>query len=149
MKILKIILRLPLLVFISTCVVTAGAAQYAWQLPNIYESNARLRVFGVSENSESNQKAAKERADKTLTLLLSNGKLLGDLINKNNLFAEEKANGATFPMLLERIEKELKVEMSPANSNYSVQFTYRDQNPQTTQKVVFALAEGYIRPYAE
>ena len=71
------------------------------------------------------------------------------MINKNNLFAEEKANGATFPMLLERIEKELKVEMSPANSNYSVQLTYRDQNPQTTQKVVFALAEGYNRPYAE
>ncbi len=119
----------------------------AWQLPNIYESNARLKVFGVSENSESNQKAEKERADKALTSLLSNGKLLGDLIYKNNLFAEEKANGATFPMLLERIEKRLKVEVSPANSDYSIQLIYRDQNPKTTQKAAFALAEGFTEVY--
>lgn len=147
MKILKILLRLSLLVFVSTCVVTAGTAWYAWQLPNIYESYARLIVFGVSEDSESTQKVAKDRADKTLTSLLSNGKLLGDLIYKKDLFAEEKANGATFPMLLERIEKGLKVEVSPANSNYSIQLTYRDQNPKTTQKVTFALAEGFTEVY--
>ena len=50
-------------------------------------------------------------------------------------------------MLLDRIEKGLKLELSPANSNYSVQLTYRDLNPKTTQKVAFGLAEGFIEVY--
>ena len=139
------------LILLPTVAIAFAIAIVVWKLPDIYESKTVLTVRASSINTN----VVPRLSDDDLTIRINNiqqevfsRSSLQPIIEKYDLYADERRHGEPMDMLVERMRtRDINVRLSTSRNDITNGFdlTFRGADPRTTQAVTAELASKYTR----
>lgn len=145
----RMVWRRKWLIVLPTAAVAVAVAFVVWRLPNVYESTTLLAVRPATIAAQ----GVTQLSDSDLTLRINNigqevtsRSSLEPLIQRYDLYARERARGATMDELIERMRtRDLKITLNTSREITNGFFlSFRGENPNDTRKVTEALAAKYV-----
>jgi polysaccharide chain length determinant protein (PEP-CTERM system associated) len=146
----RMVWRRKWLIVLPTLAVWVAVAYVVWRLPNVYESTTLLTVRPSSIATS----VVTQLSDSDLTLRINNigqevtsRSSLEPLIERYDLYARDRARGASMDELVERMRaRDLKITLNTSRNDITNGFiiSFRGQEPRSTQAVTEALAAKYV-----
>src|SRR5919107_2571076 len=146
----RMVWRRKWLIVLPTMAVAVAVAYVVWRLPNVYESTTLLTVRPASIATS----VVPQLSDSDLTLRINNigqevtsRSSLEPLIQRYDLYARDRARGASMDELVERMRaRDLKITLNTSRNDITNGFViaFRGQEPRSTQAVTEALAAKYV-----
>jgi polysaccharide chain length determinant protein (PEP-CTERM system associated) len=144
-----IALRRKWLILLPTIAVGLAIAYVVYRLPDVYESTTLIVVKPSTLPNSVVPTIEEETLTRELTSIaqvVTSRSSLQPLMEKYDLFKEERKRGEPMELLIDAMRKQIKVEVNTSNHEITNGFniTYRDRNPKSTQAVASELASKYI-----
>jgi polysaccharide chain length determinant protein (PEP-CTERM system associated) len=152
----RMIWRRKWLIVLPTAAIAVAVAAVVWRLPNVYESTTLLTVRPASISTG----VGPQLSDNDLTIRINNigqevtsRSTLEPMIERYNLYAVERANGASMDELVERMRaKDIKITLNTSRNEVTNGFFLSFRNSgrdsasaaRTAQAVTEALASKYV-----
>src|SRR5215213_11129790 len=145
----QMVWRRKWLIVLPTLAVAVAVGYVVWKLPNVYESTTLLTVRPATITAG----IVAQLSDSDLTLRINNigqevtsRSSLEPLIQRYDLYARERARGASMEELVERMRtRDLKITLNTSREITNGFFlSFRGEEPRSTQAVTEALARKYV-----
>jgi polysaccharide chain length determinant protein (PEP-CTERM system associated) len=137
------------LILLPTLAIGMSIAYAVYRLPDVYESVTLIVVKPSTLPSTVVPAVAEETLTRELTSIsqvVTSRSSLQPLMEKYELFREERQRGEPMELLIDQMRKQIKVEVNTTRNEITNGFniTYRGRDPKSTQIVAGELASKYI-----
>jgi len=137
------------LILLPTLTMTAAIGYVVYKLPSIYESTSLLTVKPPTISSNLVQSLTNEDLSQRLQTInqeVLSRSSLEPLVQKYDLYKQERAAGMPMELVIERMYKNIHVDLEENGSEKVAAFRvrYRDRDPQATRNVTAELASKYV-----
>ena len=137
------------LVLLPTIAIGLAIAYVVFRLPDIYESVTLIVVKPSTLPTAVVPTITEETLTRELTSIsqvVTSRSSLQPLMEKYDLYKEERLRGEPMELLIDGMRKQIKVEVNTSRNDITNGFniTYRGRDPKTTQAVAAELASKYI-----
>ncbi|HEY3027404.1 MAG TPA: Wzz/FepE/Etk N-terminal domain-containing protein, partial [Pyrinomonadaceae bacterium] len=137
------------LIILPTIAVTIAVGLVVFKLPSVYESVTLIVVKPSTLPNSVVPTVTDETLTRELTSItqvVTSRSSLQPLLEKYDLYKTEKQRGDPMEMLIDRMRKDIHVEVNTSRNDITNGFniTYRGRDPKTTQAVTAELASKYI-----
>ena len=137
------------LILLPMIAVGLAIAYVVYRLPDIYESTTLIVVKPSTLPNSVVPTIEEETLTRELTSIsqvVTSRSSLQPLMEKYDLYKEERRRGEPMELLIDAMRKQIKVEVNTSNHEITNGFniTYRGRDPKTTQAVAAELASKYI-----
>ena len=144
-----IVRRRKWLILLPTIAVGLAITYVIYRLPDIYESTTLIVVKPSTLPNSVVPTIGEETLTRELTSIsqvVTSRSSLQPILEKYNLYKEERQRGEPMELLIDAMRKQIKVEVNTSNHEITNGFniTYRDRDPKSTQAVASELASKYI-----
>ncbi|HJQ68584.1 MAG TPA: hypothetical protein VKA70_06415 [Blastocatellia bacterium] len=142
-KFIHIARRHALLILIPAIIVITSSAIAIKQLPDLYESSARLTIEPASGSTP---QAEPSRRLGALRQQITNRASIEELISEHGLYQDLKSSGATADEIVNRMRSDIRVEpdSKDASPPYGFTISYRAKDAATAQKITAELAGSLL-----
>jgi succinoglycan biosynthesis transport protein ExoP len=150
----RILWKRKWLIMLPALAVLSAVTIVVWRLPNVYESTTLLIVKPPTIPNA----VVPSLSETDLSLRLNNinqvaqsRSSLEPLVTKYDLYKRERANGEPMEMIIDRMRKDILVEIEHGNNDNipSFKISYKERDPRTTQAVTSELASKYVNAQTE
>src|SRR5262245_31752551 len=146
---LKIARKRLWLILLPTIAVGLAIGFVVFRLPDIYESTTLIVVKPSTLPNSVVPKIEEEQLTRELTSIsqvVTSRSSLQPLMERYDLYKEERRRGEPMELLIDQMRKAIKVEVNTTRNEITNGFniTYRGRDPKTTQAVTAELASKYI-----
>src|SRR5262245_29783151 len=136
-------------ILLPTIAVGLAIAYVVYRLPDVYESTTLIVVKPSTLPNSVVPTIAEETLTRELTSIsqvVTSRSSLQPLLEKYDLYKEERRRGEPMELLIDTMRKQIKVEVNTSNRDITNAFniTYRGRDPKSTQAVAGELASKYI-----
>lgn len=137
------------LILLPTLAVGLAIAYVVFRLPDIYESTTLIVVKPSTLPNSVVPTIEEETLTRELTSIsqvVTSRSSLQPLMEKYDLYKDERKRGEPMELLIDQMRKQIKVEVNTTRNEITNGFniTYRGRDPKTTQAVAAELASKYI-----
>jgi polysaccharide chain length determinant protein (PEP-CTERM system associated) len=137
------------LILLPTVAIGLSIAYAVYRLPDIYESSTLIVVKPSTLPNTVVPTVAEETLTRELTSIsqvVTSRSSLQPLMEKYDLYHEERLRGEPMELLIDQMRKQIKVEVNTTRNEITNGFniTYRGRDPKSTQIVAGELASKYI-----
>jgi len=137
------------LILLPTVAIGLSIAYAVYRLPDVYESVTLIVVKPSTLPNTVVPTVAEETLTRELTSIsqvVTSRSSLQPLMEKYDLFHEERLRGEPMELLIDQMRKQIKVEVNTTRNEITNGFniTYRGRDPKSTQVVAAELASKYI-----
>src|SRR3984893_17419778 len=145
----RIALKRKWLIILPTIAIGLAIAYVVFRLPDIYESSTLIVVKPSTLPNSVVPTITEETLTRELTSIsqvVTSRSSLQPLMEKYDLYKEERLRGEPMELLIDSMRKQIKVEVNTSRNDITNGFniTYRGRDPKTTQAVAAELASKYI-----
>lgn len=146
---LDIVRKRKWLIILPTIAVGLAIAYVVYRLPDIYESTTLIVVKPSTLPNSVVPTITEETLTRELTSIsqvVTSRSSLQPLMEKYDLYKDERRRGEPMELLIDSMRKQIKVEVNTSNHEITNGFniTYRGRDPKSTQAVAGELASKYI-----
>src|SRR5881398_2745054 len=144
-----IVRRRKWLIILPTLAMGFAISYVIYRLPDIYESTTLIVVKpSTLPNSvvPTIEEETLTRELASISQVVTSRSSLQPLVEKYELFKEERLRGEPTELLIDQMRKQIKVEVNTSRNDITNGFniTYRGRDPKSTQAVAAELASKYI-----
>ncbi|MEK6334134.1 MAG: GNVR domain-containing protein [Acidobacteriota bacterium] len=137
------------LILLPTIVIGLAIAYVVFRLPDMYESSTLIVVKTSTLPNSVVPTITEEMLTRELTSIsqvVTSRSSLQPLMEKYDLYKDERLRGEAMELLIDSMRKQIKVEVNTSRNDITNGFniTYRGRDPKTTQAVAAELASKYI-----
>src|SRR5262245_51320899 len=137
------------MILLPTIAVGLAIGYVVYRLPDVYESTTLIVVKPSTLPNSVVPTIAEETLTRELTSIsqvVTSRSSLQPLIEKYDLYKEERRRGEPMELLIDSMRKQIKVDVNTTNHEITNGFniTYRGRDPKSTQSVAAELASKYI-----
>ncbi len=137
------------LILLPTVAIGLSIAYAVYRLPDVYESVTLIVVKPSTLPNTVVPTVAEETLTRELTSIsqvVTSRSSLQPLMEKYDLYHEERLRGEPMELLIDQMRKQIKVEVNTTRNEITNGFniTYRGRDPKSTQVVAAELASRYI-----
>jgi polysaccharide biosynthesis transport protein len=137
------------LILLPTLAIGMAIAYSVYRLPDIYESVTLIVVKPSTLPNTVVPTITEETLTRELTgisQVVTSRSSLQPLMEKYDLYHEERLRGEPMELLIDQMRKQIKVEVNTSRNEITNGFniTYRGRDPKSTQSVAAELASKYI-----
>jgi len=137
------------LILLPTIAVGLAISYVVYRLPDIYESTTLIVVTTSTLPNTVVPTITEETLTRELTSIsqvVTSRSSLQPLMEKYDLYKDERRRGEPMELLIDSMRKQIKVEVNTSNHEITNGFniTYRGRDPKSTQAVAAELASKYI-----
>lgn len=137
------------LILLPTVAIGLSIAYAVYRLPDVYESVTLIVVKPSTLPNTVVPAVAEETLTRELTSIsqvVTSRSSLQPLMEKYDLYHEERLRGEPMELLIDQMRKQIKVEVNTTRNEITNGFniTYRGRDPKSTQVVAAELASKYI-----
>jgi polysaccharide chain length determinant protein (PEP-CTERM system associated) len=137
------------LILLPTVAIGLSIAYAVYRLPDVYESVTLIVVKPSTLPNTVVPAVAEETLTRELTSIsqvVTSRSSLQPLMEKYDLYHEERLRGEPMELLIDEMRKQIKVEVNTTRNEITNGFniTYRGRDPKSTQVVAAELASKYI-----
>jgi polysaccharide chain length determinant protein (PEP-CTERM system associated) len=137
------------LILLPTIVIGLAISYVVFRLPDMYESVTLIVVKPSTLPNSVVPTITEETLTRELTSIsqvVTSRSSLQPLMEKYDLYKEERLRGEPMELLIDSMRKQIKVEVNTSRNDITNGFniTYRGRDPKTTQAVAAELASKYI-----
>src|SRR6266852_4045533 len=137
------------LILLPTIAIGLSIAYAVYRLPDVYESVTLIVVKPSTLPNSVVPTIEEETLTRELTgisQVVTSRSSLQPLMEKYDLYKEERRRGEPMELLIDAMRKQIKVEVNTSNHEITNGFniTYRGRDPKSTQAVAGELASRYI-----
>lgn len=145
----QMVWRRKWLIVLPTAAVAVAVAYVVWRLPNVYESKTLLTVRPAAIAAG----IVTQLSDSDLTMRINNigqevtsRSSLEPLIKRFDLYARERARGASMDELVERMRtRDIQITLNTSREiTNGFHLAFRGEDPRATQAITEALARKYV-----
>src|SRR5215471_18158210 len=145
----EILRRRKWLILLPTIAIGLAIAYVVFRLPDIYESSTLIVVKPSTLPNTVVPTITEETLTRELTSIsqvVTSRSSLQPLMEKYDLFHEERLRGEPMELLIDQMRKQIKVEVNTSRNDITNGFniTYRGRDPKSTQAVAAELASKYV-----
>jgi protein tyrosine kinase modulator len=145
----RIALKRKWLILLPTIAIGLAIGYVVFRLPDIYESSTLIVVKPSTLPNSVVPTMTEENLTRELTSIsqvVTSRSSLQPLLEKYDLYHDERLRGEPMEMLIEAMRKQIKVEVNTSRNEITNGFniTYRGRDPKSTQAVAGELASRYI-----
>jgi len=146
---LDIVRKRKWLILLPTIAVGLAIAYVVYRLPDVYESTTLIVVKpSTLPNSvvPTIEEETLTRELASIAQVVTSRSSLQPLLEKYDLYKEERRRGDPMELLIDQMRKQIKVEVNTSRNEITNGFniTYRGRDPKSTQAVAGELASKYI-----
>src|SRR6267142_6747227 len=146
---LEIVSKRKWLILLPTLAIGVSIAYAVYRLPDIYESTTLIVVTTSTLPNSVVPTITEETLTRELTSIsqvVTSRSSLQPLMEKYDLYKDERLRGEPMELLIDSMRKQIKVEVNTSNHEITNGFniTYRGRDPKSTQAVAGELASKYI-----
>lgn len=146
---LDIVRKRKWLILLPTIAVGLAIAYVVYRLPDIYESTTLIVVKPSTLPNSVVPTITEETLTRELTSIsqvVTSRSSLQPLMEKYDLYKEERRRGEPMELLIDAMRKQVKVDVNTTRNEITNGFniTYRGRDPKSTQAVAGELASKYI-----
>ncbi|HMJ25195.1 MAG TPA: GNVR domain-containing protein [Pyrinomonadaceae bacterium] len=146
---LEIVSKRKWLILLPTLAIGMAIAYAVYRLPDVYESVTLIVVKPSTLPNSVVPTVAEETLTRELTSIsqvVTSRSSLQPLMEKYDLYHDERLRGEPMELLIDQMRKQIKVEVNTSRNEITNGFniTYRGPAPKTTQAVAAELASKYI-----
>lgn len=146
---LDIVRKRKWLILLPTIAVGLAIAYVVYRLPDIYESTTLIVVKPSTLPNSVVPTITEETLTRELTSIsqvVTSRSSLQPLMEKYDLYKDERRRGEPMELLIDSMRKQIKVEVNTTRNEITNGFniTYRGRDPKSTQAVAGELASKYI-----
>src|SRR6476620_9582229 len=140
-ELIAIVKRQKWLVLLPMITLTAAIGYVVYRLPSIYESTSLLTVKPPTVSSNLVQALSSEDLSQRLQTInqeVLSRSSLEPMVQKYDLFKPERQSGMPMELIVEKMYKNIKVELEESGEQKVAAFRirYRDRDPQAARNVV-------------
>lgn len=148
-ELVGILKRQKWLILLPTITMTAAIGYVVYKLPSIYESTSLLTVKPPTISSNLVQPLTNEDLSQRLQTInqeVLSRSSLEPMVQKYDLFKIERAQGIPMELIIEKMYKNIKVDLEETGAEKVAAFRirYRDRDPQAARNVTAELAGKYV-----
>ena len=137
------------LILLPTIAVGLAISYVVYRLPDVYESTTLIVVTTSTLPNSVVPTITEETLTRELTSIsqvVTSRSSLQPLMEKYDLYKDERRRGEPMELLIDSMRKQIKVEVNTSNHEITNGFniTYRGRDPKSTQAVAAELASKYI-----
>ena len=137
------------LIMLPTIVIGLAISYVVFRLPDMYESVTLIVVKPSTLPNSVVPTITEETLTRELTSIsqvVTSRSSLQPLMEKYDLYKEDRLRGEPMELLIDSMRKQIKVEVNTSRNDITNGFniTYRGRDPKTTQAVAAELASKYI-----
>src|SRR5262249_6614394 len=137
------------MILLPTIAVGLAIGYVVFRLPDIYESTTLIVVKPATLPNSVVPTVEEETLTRELTSIsqvVTSRSSLQPLMEKYDLYKEERRRGEPMELIIEEMRKQIKVEVNTTRNEITNGFniTYRGRDPKNTQAVAAELASKYI-----
>lgn len=148
-EMIALVKRNKWLILLPMVTLTAAIGYVVYRLPSIYESTSLLTVKPPTISSNLVQPLTNEDLSQRLSTIsqeVLSRSSLEPMVQKYNLYQVERASGMPMELIIERMYKNVKVELEETGNDKVAAFRirYRDRDPQAARNVTAELASKYV-----
>lgn len=145
----RIALKRKWLIILPTIAIGLAIAYVVFRLPDVYESSTLIVVKPATLPNTVVPTMTEENLTRELTSIsqvVTSRSSLQPLLEKYDLYHDERLRGEPMEMLIDAMRKQIKVEVNTSHNEITNGFniTYRGRDPKSTQAVAGELASRYI-----
>jgi len=145
----RIALKRKWLILLPTIAIGLAIGYVVFRLPDIYESSTLIVVKPATLPNSVVPTMTEENLTRELTSIsqvVTSRSSLQPLLEKYDLYHDERLRGEPMESLIEAMRKQIKVEVNTSRNEITNGFniTYRGRDPKSTQAVAGELASRYI-----
>lgn len=145
----RIALKRRWLILLPTIAIGLAIGYVVFRLPDIYESSTLIVVKPSTLPNSVVPTTTEENLTRELTSIsqiVTSRSSLQPLLEKYDLYHDERLRGEPMEMLIDAMRKQIKVEVNTSRNEITNGFniTYRGRDPKSTQAVAGELASRYI-----
>ena len=145
----RIALKRKWLIILPTIAIGLAIAYVVFRLPDVYESSTLIVVKPSTLPNSVVPTMTEENLTRELTSIsqvVTSRSSLQPLLEKYDLYHDERLRGEPMEMLIDAMRKQIKVEVNTSRNEITNGFniTYRGRDPKSTQAVAGELASRYI-----
>src|SRR5262249_54045343 len=146
---LRIALKRKWMIILPTLAVGLAIGFVVFRLPDIYESSTLIVVKPSTLPNSVVPMMTEETLTRELASIsqvVTSRSSLQPLVEKYDLYKEERRRGEAMEVIIEEMRKGIKVEVNTSRNDITNAFniTYRGRDPKTTQAVASELASRYV-----
>ena len=148
-ELIAMLKRQAWLIVLPTLAFTVAIGYVVYRLPSIYESTSLLTVKPPSISSSLVQALSGEDLSQRLTTInqeVLSRSSLEPMIQKYDLYKQERSSGMPIELVVEKMYKNIKVDLEENGTEKVAAFriSYRDRDPQAARNVTADLASKYV-----
>lgn len=148
-EIFEMLKRQKWLILLPTITMTVAIGYVVYKLPSIYESTSLLTVKPPTISSNLVQSLTNEDLSQRLQTInqeVLSRSSLEPMVQKYDLYKQERAAGLPMELIIEKMYKNIKVDLEEMGYQKVAAFRirYRDRDPQATRNVTAELASKYV-----
>src|SRR5437764_11193540 len=137
------------LILLPTIAIGLAIAYVVFRLPDVYDASKLIVVKPSTLPNSVVPTISEETLTRELTSIsqvVTSRSSLQPLMEKYDLFKEERLRGEPTELLIDQMRKQIKVEVNTSRNDITNGFniTYRGRDPKSTQAVAADLASKYI-----
>jgi polysaccharide chain length determinant protein (PEP-CTERM system associated) len=145
----RIALKRKWMIILPTIAIGLAIGYVVFRLPDIYESSTLIVVKPSTLPSSVVPMITEETLTRELASIsqvVTSRSSLQPLVEKYDLYKEERQRGEAMEIIIEEMRKGIKVEVNTSRNDITNAFniTYRGRDPKTTQSVAAELASKYV-----
>src|ERR1043166_457257 len=145
----RIALKRRWMIMLPTLAVGVAISFVAFRLPDIYESSTLIVVKPSTLPNSVVPMMTEETLTRELASIsqvVTSRSSLQPLVEKYDLYKDERDRGEPMEVIIEEMRKGIKVEVNTSRNDITNAFniTYRGRDPKTTQAVAGELASRYV-----
>src|ERR1051326_9050203 len=145
----RIALKRKWMIILPTLAVGLAIGFVVFRLPEIYESSTLIVVKPSTLPNSVVPMMTEETLTRELASIsqvVTSRSSLQPLVEKYDLYEEERRRGEAMEVIIEEMRKGIKVEVNTSRNDITNAFniTYRGRDPKTTQAVAGELASRYV-----
>lgn len=148
-EIVAMLKREKWLILLPMITLTAAIGYVVYRLPSIYESTSLLTVKPPTISSNLVQALSTEDLSQRLSTInqeVLSRSSLEPMVQKYDLYKSERASGMPMELIIEKMYKNIKVELEETGDQKVAAFRirYRDRDPQAARNVAAELSSKYV-----
>ncbi|CAN5459204.1 hypothetical protein BH10ACI3_BH10ACI3_01430 [soil metagenome] len=148
-EIIAMVKRQKWLIILPMITLTAAIGYVVYRLPSIYESTSLLTVKPPTISSNLVQALSSEDLSQRLSTInqeVLSRSSLEPMVQKYDLYKQERATGVPMELVIEKMYKNIKVDLEETGSEKVAAFRirYRDRDPLAARNVTAELASKYV-----
>ncbi len=145
----RIALKRKWMIILPTLAIGLAIGYVVYRLPDLYESSTLIVVKPSTLPNTVVPMITEETLTRELASIsqvVTSRSSLQPLVEKYDLYKEERRRGEAMEVIIEQMRKGIKVEVNTSRNDITNAFniTYRGRDPKTTQAVASELASRYV-----